>query len=116
MDYLTAHITCDVELDTSGPNIKTVAKWTADALRKIADAIEADSYEDGHHEVTDGSGRPIGSVSFDFSESDQEGRWVRRGHPDRRAGTGRAPKGDETAKLVRHPLPDPEATRPCASP
>lgn len=61
-------IKCDVELFVTGPNDKTAAKWTADALRRIADLIEQDAYSDGHHPVTDGSGRPIGEVYFDFSE------------------------------------------------
>lgn len=66
MDIDTSGIKCDIELNVTGPSDKTVAKWTADALRRIADQLEKDGYEDGHHPVTDGSGRPIGEVYFDF--------------------------------------------------
>ena len=68
MSELTQYIECDIELNVSGPSEKTVAVWTAKALRAIADRIEADGYEDGHHDVTDGSGRPIGTLYIDFSE------------------------------------------------
>ncbi|SEO15695.1 hypothetical protein [Palleronia pelagia] len=70
MSDMTAHIKCDVEIDVSGPNDRTVVKWTADTLRRIADRLEADSYEDGHHDVSDNSGRPVGTVYFDFYDSD----------------------------------------------
>lgn len=68
MSVETSGIKCDIELKVTGPNDKTAAKWTADALRRIADQLEKDGYEDGHHPVTDGSGRPIGEVYFDFTE------------------------------------------------
>ncbi|WBU58569.1 hypothetical protein [Paracoccus sediminicola] len=64
MSELTPHIKCDVELSVSGPAERTVASWTAAALRRIADKLEQCEYEDGHHEVTDGSRRPIGSCRF----------------------------------------------------
>lgn len=67
MEDLTCRIQCDVEIDVSGPTDRTVVKWTADTLRKIADRLERDEFEDGHHEVTDNSGRPVGTVYFDFS-------------------------------------------------
>lgn len=65
---VTTYVQCDIELNVSGPSDKTAITWTAQALRKIADRLENDGYEDGHHEVADNSGRPIGSVYFDFSE------------------------------------------------
>ena len=68
MGELTQYIQCDVELNVSGPSQKTVASWTAMALRRIADKLERDEFEDGHHEVQDNSGRPVGTVYFDFSE------------------------------------------------
>lgn len=68
MCELTQYIQCDVELNVSGPSQKTSASWTANALRKIADKLEQNEYQDGHCEVKDNSGRPIGTVYFDFSE------------------------------------------------
>ena len=66
MEDLICHIKCDVEIDVSGPTDSVVTKWTADILRKIADRLEKDEFEDGHHEVKDNSGRPVGTVYFDF--------------------------------------------------
>lgn len=68
MAELTQYIQCDVELNVSGPSQKTVAIWTAAALRRVADRLEQGSYDDDHHDVADNSGRPIGSVYLDFSE------------------------------------------------
>jgi len=68
MDDLTQFIHCNVELNVSAPNERTVVAWTAAALRKIADQLEANEFDDGHHDVTDNSGRPIGTAYFDFSE------------------------------------------------
>lgn len=68
MSELTQYIQCDIELNVSGPSQKTVASWRAAALRRIADQLEKDDFEDGHHDVEDNTGRPIGSVYFDFSE------------------------------------------------
>lgn len=68
MTELTQYIQCDIELNVSGPSDKTTVAWTASALRRIADKLERGEFEDGHHDVSDGSGRPIGSVYFDFSE------------------------------------------------
>jgi hypothetical protein len=65
---LTTYVKCDVELKVSGPSEKTAIAWTVQALRKVADRLENGEYEDGHHDVADNSGRPIGSVYFDFSE------------------------------------------------
>jgi hypothetical protein len=71
MSELTQFIQCDIELNVSGPSQKTVAHWTAAALRLIADKLERNEFQDGHHEVHDNSGRPIGTVYFDFSEGMQ---------------------------------------------
>ncbi len=68
MSELTQYLVCDVELKVSGPHQKTVAAWAASALRRIADRLERHEFDDGHHDVTDNTGRPIGSVYFDFSE------------------------------------------------
>lgn len=68
MSELTQYIQCDLELRVSGPRQKKVASWTAAALHKIAERLERDEFEYGQHDVRDNSGRPIGSVYFDFSE------------------------------------------------
>lgn len=68
MGELTQNIQCEVELNVSGPSQKVVTAWTASALRRIADQLERDECEDGHHVVQDSSGCPIGTVYFDFSE------------------------------------------------
>lgn len=73
MDDLTQFIQCDVELEVSGPSPQAVVSWTAAALRRIADRLEQGEFGDGHHEVGDNLGRPIGSVYFDFTEGDHFG-------------------------------------------
>ena len=57
---------CDIELDLVGSNHATINKWAADALRKLADSIENDEFDDGHHPVKDNVGKPIGTIYFDF--------------------------------------------------
>jgi hypothetical protein len=56
---------CDVELDFAGPDGATLNKWAADALRKLADCIEKDELETGHHPVKDNVGKPIGTIYLD---------------------------------------------------
>lgn len=68
MTELAQYTQCDVKLNVSGPSQKTVTNWTAAALHRIADQLERDEFEGGHHEVGDNSGRPIGTVYFDFTE------------------------------------------------
>ena len=65
---LTNYVECDVELNVSAPSEKTAVAWTVQALRKIADRLEENGYEDGHHDVADNSDRPIGTVYFNFTE------------------------------------------------
>lgn len=64
---VTPHLQCDVELEFVGPNIATLNKWAADALRKLADRIEGDELESGHHTVTDNVGKSVGCVYIDYS-------------------------------------------------
>jgi len=66
-DDVTPQLHCDVELKLSGPNDATLNKWAADALRRLADRIEKGEFEDGEHPVTDGVGKPIGTVYLDYS-------------------------------------------------
>ena len=63
---ITPHLKCDVELDFEGPNDATLNKWAADALRRLADSIEKDEIEDGHHPVKDSTGRQIGTIFIDY--------------------------------------------------
>ena len=64
-DDLTPHLRCDIELDVSGPNDATINKWMADALRKLADQIERDELDSGHHDVGDRVGKKIGTIYLD---------------------------------------------------
>lgn len=63
----TSRLKCDVELDFPGPNTATLNKWAADALRKLADRLEKDEFDDGFHPVTDNVGKKIGTVYVDYS-------------------------------------------------
>lgn len=58
---------CDVDLNVHAPSMTTANKWIADALRRLADRIERGEFEDGFHPVTDGAGKQIGEVYFDYS-------------------------------------------------
>ncbi len=61
---------CDIELELTGPNLGTMDKWAADALRKVADRLERGEYEDGFSDVTDNVGKKIGTIYVDYSEGD----------------------------------------------
>lgn len=67
-DEMTPRLQCDVELELPGPNVRTIEKWAADALRAVADRLERGEYEDGHSDVTDAAGKKIGTVYIDYSE------------------------------------------------
>jgi hypothetical protein len=66
-DEIIPHLKCDVELEFTGPNWTTLNKWAADALRKLADRIEKDEFEDGFHPVKDNAGKPIGTIYVDYT-------------------------------------------------
>jgi hypothetical protein len=66
-DDVIPHLQCDVEMELSGPNDATLNKWAADALRRLADSIENDELEDGHHDLKDSVGKTIGKVYIDYS-------------------------------------------------
>lgn len=57
---------CDVELMLTGPTA-ALNKWTADALRTLADRIERHEFNSGWHDVKDNVGKPIGKVYIDYS-------------------------------------------------
>lgn len=66
-DGVIPHLKCDVELGVTGPNFASINKWTADALRKLADSIEKDELETGFHPVKDNIGKKIGEVYLDHT-------------------------------------------------
>jgi hypothetical protein len=65
-DRVVPGLKCDVEMDLTGPNDATLNKWAADALRRLADLIESDSLQDGHHDLKDNVGKVIGTVYIDY--------------------------------------------------
>ena len=65
-DGVVPHLKCDIELNFTGPNDATINKWAADVLRALADRIESNEFEDGHHPVTDSVGKPVGTVYIDY--------------------------------------------------
>jgi hypothetical protein len=65
---LTQFLKCDIELNFTGPTTAVINKWAADTLRKLADRIENDEFNDGSHPVTDNVGKPVGEVYIDYSE------------------------------------------------
>jgi len=66
-DEVTLQLQCDIELNFTGPNDATLNKWAADVLRKLADRIEKDEFQDGHHPVEDNVGKPVGTIYVDYS-------------------------------------------------
>ena len=66
-DEVIPHLKCDVELDFAGPNDATLNKWAADALRKLADRIEKNEFDSGHHPVKDNVGKTLGTIYIDYS-------------------------------------------------
>lgn len=68
---VTSCIQCDVELEAKAPTDKAAVGLITQALRKLAEQVEADQYEDGHHELRTKLGERIGTVYFDFSDEIQ---------------------------------------------
>ncbi len=69
-DALTHGLKCDIELNFTGPSGPVVNKWAADVLRRLAERIEKDEFEDGFHEVKDSVGKPVGEIYLDFTLMD----------------------------------------------
>ena len=69
-EALTPHLKCDVELELVGPNVPTLNKWAANALRALADRLDHDEFEDGFSDVTDGVGKKIGTIYIVYSGVD----------------------------------------------
>ncbi|MDR9772416.1 hypothetical protein RJJ65_07065 [Rhizobium hidalgonense] len=70
-DHFTQYLKCDVELNFTGPSPAVLNKWAADVLRALADRIEKQEFDDGHHEVKDRVGKPVGTIYVDYSEGDE---------------------------------------------
>ncbi len=70
-DGIVPCLKCDVEMDLQGPNDATLNKWAADALRRLADSLEKDELESGHHDLKDNVGKTIGTVYVDYYGHDE---------------------------------------------
>jgi hypothetical protein len=57
-------------LELSGPDVGSLNKWAAAALRRVAERLELGDYEDGFTAVTDRTGKEIGKIYVDYSEGD----------------------------------------------
>ncbi len=66
-DEVMPELTCDIELRLQGPTTKVLSAWCAAALRKLADRIEIEGFEDGHHPVKNNIGMEIGTIYIDYS-------------------------------------------------
>ncbi len=64
-DDVTDFLKCDIEFDLSGPNYPTIYRWTAEALRRLADDIENGYAAVGHKDIKDKYGKKIGEIYFD---------------------------------------------------
>ncbi len=71
-EELTPHLKCDVELEIIAPNVATLNKWAADALRRAANLVESGKLEDGFHPVTNNSGKKVGEIYVDYTEGEFE--------------------------------------------
>lgn len=72
MDDEITHLKCDVELNLTGPDIEAVNKRAAQELRRLADRIENDEFEDGFHPFVAQIGVAVGEVYMDYSGSPAE--------------------------------------------
>ena len=66
-DDVIPHLTCDIELEFVGPNDAVLNSWAAATLRKLAERIEKGEFDDGHHSVTDSTGKAVGTIYIDYS-------------------------------------------------
>lgn len=66
-DGTIPHLQCDVELQFSGPTSSTLNKWAAETLRRLADMVEKDVFDSGHHPVKDSVGKQVGTIYIDHS-------------------------------------------------
>jgi len=66
-DDIIPSLKCDVEMEFTGPNDATLNKWAADVLRRLANSLENDEFEDGFHDLKDHVGKIVGKVYIDYS-------------------------------------------------
>ena len=64
-EEVTPHLQCEIKLEFSGPTGATLNKWAASVLRKLAERIENDQFESGHHDVMDSVGKRVGTIYLD---------------------------------------------------
>ncbi len=69
-DGLITHLKCDVELNLTGVDVAAVNRLAAAELRKLADRLENDEFEDGFHKIAERIGEAMGEVYVDYSGSD----------------------------------------------
>lgn len=69
-EVLMPRLKCDVELELTGPNVASIEKWAADALRALADRLERGEFQDGFTDAPDRTGKKIGTIYVDYSEGD----------------------------------------------
>jgi len=68
---LQPSLTCHVEIENKcGNTVQAINKSTAEALRAVADQIEADELDTGFHPITTPSGEQIGRVYLDYHAED----------------------------------------------
>lgn len=71
-DGLLTHLKSDVELNVTGADIDSVNKIAARELRKLADRIENNEFDDGFHTIVKAIGEVFGEVYIDYSGSPAE--------------------------------------------
>ncbi|MBL8597832.1 MAG: hypothetical protein JNL14_08860 [Devosia sp.] len=67
-EIMTPRLKCDVELELSGPNVESLNKWAADALRRLAERLELGDFEDRFTDATDRTGKKVGTIYVDYSD------------------------------------------------
>ena len=67
-EIMTPRLKCDVVLELSGPNVQSLEKWAAGALRTLADRLERGELDDGFTNALDRSGKKVGTIYLDYSD------------------------------------------------